>query len=216
MEYKNINIRNLYIDLLNKIKNVEGVDKDYVDGLIQVIDYHLTALDTDLSAIESVIPDDASISNPLITADDIPAQVNADWNATSGPAVILNKPSIPSAQVNSDWNATSGVAQILNKPDLMSMDSVVTTISSSGWTQPTGETYYYKDIPGVFISDPAGDFFIFPGGTAPGVPYPAAEAAAYALVYDARTVKSGSNIIVRLYASAEPQSSFTVRFIIFI
>ena len=62
------------------------------------------------------------------------AQVNSDWNATSGVAEILNKPTlsavatsgdyddltnkptIPAAQVNSDWNATSGVAQILNKP----------------------------------------------------------------------------------------------------
>ena len=44
--------------------------------------------------------------------------VNADWNATSGDAQILNKPTIPSAQVNSDWNATSGVAQILNKPTI--------------------------------------------------------------------------------------------------
>ena len=29
---------------------------------------------------------------------------------------LINKPTIPAAQVNSDWNATSGVAQILNKP----------------------------------------------------------------------------------------------------
>jgi len=29
-----------------------------------------------------------------------------------------NKPTIPAAQVNSDWNATSGVAEILNKPSL--------------------------------------------------------------------------------------------------
>lgn len=60
--------------------------------------------------------------------------VNADWNAHSGAAQILNrpdlaavatsgkyadlsgKPTIPAAQVNADWNATSGVAQILNKP----------------------------------------------------------------------------------------------------
>lgn len=42
--------------------------------------------------------------------------VNADWNATSGDAQILNKPTIPLAQVNSDWLATSGVAEILNKP----------------------------------------------------------------------------------------------------
>lgn len=31
---------------------------------------------------------------------------------------LLNKPTIPAAQVNSDWNAVSGVAEILNKPSL--------------------------------------------------------------------------------------------------
>lgn len=31
---------------------------------------------------------------------------------------LLNKPTIPAAQINSDWNAVSGVAQILNKPTL--------------------------------------------------------------------------------------------------
>ena len=37
--------------------------------------------------------------------------------ATSGSYNDLtNKPNIPPAQVNSDWNASSGVAQILNKP----------------------------------------------------------------------------------------------------
>ena len=39
--------------------------------------------------------------------------------ATSGSYNDLsNKPTIPSAQVNSDWNASSGVAEILNKPTL--------------------------------------------------------------------------------------------------
>ena len=31
---------------------------------------------------------------------------------------LSNKPSIPAAQVNADWNAASGVAEILNKPSL--------------------------------------------------------------------------------------------------
>lgn len=31
---------------------------------------------------------------------------------------LTDKPTIPAAQVNSDWNASSGVAQILNKPSL--------------------------------------------------------------------------------------------------
>ena len=82
----------------------------------------------------------ADLSNkPSIPA----AQVNADWNASSGVAEILNKPtlatvatsgsytdlsnkpSIPDAQVNSDWDAVSGVAQILNKPTLA-------TVATSG------------------------------------------------------------------------------------
>ena len=47
-------------------------------------------------------------------------QKQSDWNQTDTEAVdyIKNKPTIPSAQVNSDWNAVSGVAQILNKPSL--------------------------------------------------------------------------------------------------
>jgi hypothetical protein len=48
------------------------------------------------------------------------AQVNADWNATSGVAQILNKPSIPAAQQPPDWNASTGVTRILNKPALFS------------------------------------------------------------------------------------------------
>ena len=52
-------------------------------------------------------------------------QVNADWNATSGVAEILNKPTIPNAQVNSDWNASSGVAEILNKPTIPSITNLV-------------------------------------------------------------------------------------------
>ena len=31
---------------------------------------------------------------------------------------LTNKPTIPAAQVNSDWNSSSGVSQILNKPTL--------------------------------------------------------------------------------------------------
>lgn len=50
--------------------------------------------------------------------------------ATSGSYNDLtNKPTIPSAQVNSDWNATSGVAQILNKPTIPTKTSQLTNDS---------------------------------------------------------------------------------------
>ena len=48
---------------------------------------------------------------------------------------LTNKPTIPAAQVNSDWNASSGVAQILNKPNLA---NVATTGSYNDLTnKPT-------------------------------------------------------------------------------
>ena len=78
------------------------------------------------------------------------AQVNSDWDASSGVAQILNKPSlatvatsgsysdltnkptIPSAQVNSDWNANSGVAEILNKPTIPTLPTLTDLTSSIG------------------------------------------------------------------------------------
>ena len=46
---------------------------------------------------------------------------------------LLNKPTIPAAQVNSDWNASSGVAQILNKP------SLATVATSGDYTDLTNK-----------------------------------------------------------------------------
>ena len=43
-----------------------------------------------------------------------------------------NLPTIPAAQVNSDWNATSGVAEILNKPTIPTG-----TVTSVGLTMPS-------------------------------------------------------------------------------
>ena len=92
------------------------------------------------------------------------APVNADWNATSGLAQILHKPTIPSipgdasqsasglmsaadktkldgiaagatntpAPVNADWNAESGLAQILHKPTIPVIDSELSQTSTNG------------------------------------------------------------------------------------
>ena len=50
---------------------------------------------------------------------------------------LSNKPTIPAEQVNADWNATSGKAQILNKPTI---PSAITESTVSGWgfTKNTG------------------------------------------------------------------------------
>lgn len=53
--------------------------------------------------------------------------------ATSGSYNDLtNKPTIPAAQVNSDWNATSGVAQILNKPTIPTVGDAEIEIQKNG------------------------------------------------------------------------------------
>ena len=51
--------------------------------------------------------------------------------ATSGSYTDLsNTPSIPSAQVNSDWNASSGVAEILNKPTIPTVPTNVSAFTN--------------------------------------------------------------------------------------
>ena len=63
-------------------------------------------------------------------------QEQADWNQSDDTAVdfIKNKPTIPAAQVNADWNATSGVSEILNKPTIpaaITVDSALSTTSEN-------------------------------------------------------------------------------------
>jgi hypothetical protein len=63
--------------------------------------------------IESAIDDlQTEILLKANTADISAVGFSNDYNDLS------NLPTIPAAQVNSDWNATSGVAEILNKPSL--------------------------------------------------------------------------------------------------
>lgn len=62
---------------------------------------------------------------------------------------LLNKPVIPPAQVNSDWNAVSGVAAILNKPTLLSQftnDQNFITRASLSATAPLN----YNNVTGAF------------------------------------------------------------------
>jgi len=111
-------------------------------GNVQTVIDELASEKADSSALATVATSgdyDDLLNKPTIPS----AQVNSDWNAVSGVAEILNKPSlatvatsgdyddllnkptIPAAQVNSDWNANSGVAEILNKPSLA-------TVATSG------------------------------------------------------------------------------------
>ena len=68
----------------------------------------------------------------------------ADVATTGDYNDLINQPSIPAAQVNSDWNATSGVAEILNKPTLSSG-----TVTSVGLTMPTAFSVANSPVTGA-------------------------------------------------------------------
>lgn len=92
----------------------------------------------------------------LATFPTIPAaQVNSDWNASSGVAAILNKPTIPAAQVNSDWNASSGPALIFNKPTLVSSwtndAGYITSSALSPYLTIAGAAAIYQPI-GAYLT----------------------------------------------------------------
>lgn len=65
-------------------------------------------------------------------------QAQSDWEETDigNPAFIKNKPNIPEAQVNADWNAITGAAQILNKPSIPADLGDLT--NNAGYTKNAG------------------------------------------------------------------------------
>ena len=112
---------------------VDGTSVVNASGVAEITMPTVPSLKALAAGSNITITEDA---NSVTIAAAASTQVNSDWNAVSGVAQILNKPSlatvattgdytdlsnkptIPAAQVNSDWDAVSGVSQILNKPSL--------------------------------------------------------------------------------------------------
>lgn len=100
-------------------KTISATDTTYTAGTGIDITNNVIS-NTQTSAEWGNITGDIEDQTDLQTALDLKAN-SADLAtvATSGSYNDLeDKPTIPAAQVNSDWNAVSGVAQILNKPTL--------------------------------------------------------------------------------------------------
>ena len=99
----------------------------------------------DSESLDSII---ASIEQQIAGKMD---KVTLSAVATSGSySDLSDKPTIPAEQVNADWNAMSGKAQILNKPTI---PAAVTESTVSGWgfTKNTGT--YSKPSSGIPKSD---------------------------------------------------------------
>ena len=103
----NTNIQNLQRDKQNNIDANNKLSYQYVDGLATVAhsgDYNDLSNKPTIPTAVSDLTNDAN----YITSADVPAQVNADWTATSGAAQILNKPTLAAV-------ATSGNASDLTQ-----------------------------------------------------------------------------------------------------
>lgn len=108
-------------------------------------------------------------NKPVIPA----AQVNSDWDASSGVAQILNKPIIPAAQIQSDWNQSNNLLldYIKNKPslatvatsglysDLSGKPSIPAAQIQSDWNQSnTSLLDYIKNKPSIPASQIQSDW----------------------------------------------------------
>lgn len=62
-------------------------------------------------------------------ADLAPVAISGSYND------LYNKPIIPGPQINSDWNATTGPAEILNKPTIPTVNNSTITIKQGGTTK---------------------------------------------------------------------------------
>ena len=86
---------NNYVVNINRIIG-EQVQSDWDQADDQAPDY-IKNKPTIPTATSDLTNDGEDGINPFITAADVTAQVNSDWNAVSGVAEILNKPTIPAA-----------------------------------------------------------------------------------------------------------------------
>ena len=93
---------------------------DYIKNKPDLSVYATTAdLSTGLAAKQDVINDLSTIRSGAAAGATAVQPADLATVATTGDyADLTNKPTIPAAQVNSDWNASSGVAEILNKPHI--------------------------------------------------------------------------------------------------
>lgn len=195
MEREKINIRNMYIELLNKIKNVEGVDKDYVDDLIEVVDLHLNALDQDLSAITNVIPEEATVTNKLVSESEIQdIELDIETITSSISAITLDvsgiKEVIPSGATSSNKLATAS-----DLPKDMIQEELY--IAASSWSSASGSYYRNVQLSNDFDPSYIPTFYIHPDDR-----NDAAKCASFRLITSCNLGTDGDFVL--LSASAQP------------
>lgn len=225
-----INVRNIYIELLNKIKNVQGVDKDYVDDLIELVDDEITSLDSDINAITSVIPESASVSNQLATAEDIPdvTQIELDLQTLTASVSAIDL-LIPSGASSSNQLATANDIPPVKSGDLTyglttdykeyngDYDGTIAfinervTVNTSGWSgSPDASGYYTKAVNMSSLLTLGWRPIVSIIGSTDDVKETAAQSAAYNLIDIFNFTNSGSHTVLTLKTKTIPTETFYI------
>jgi hypothetical protein len=120
---------NNYVVNINRIIG-EQVQSDWDQADDQAPDY-IKNKPTIPTATSDLTNDGEDGINPFITAADVTAQVNSDWDATSGVAEILNKPTIPTNTSDLVNDGENGVDPFITAAD------VPASVTSVGLTMPS-------------------------------------------------------------------------------
>lgn len=99
--------------------------RNLVTNVVENIELDLPASTTALAGL--MLPSDKTKLNGIAAGAEV--NVNADWNATKGDALILNKPTIPTVDVNKEYVDTQ-LATKSDLPDYTVFDIVVEITSS--------------------------------------------------------------------------------------
>jgi hypothetical protein len=109
--------------------------RNLVTNVVENIELNLPASTTALAGL--MLPSDKTKLNGIAAGAEV--NVNADWNATEGDALILNKPTIPTVDVNKEYVDT----QLATKSDLpdYTVFDIVMEITSSDNPSISQENY---------------------------------------------------------------------------
>lgn len=188
MSNDHINVRNVYIELLNKLKMVEGVDIQYIDHLVDLLNQDIYLVETDVQWLESLIPSGASSENKLATASDI--------STLSGSVSAIQEVIPESASSGNTLATDDDLPWVVNR-----------AIGSTDWTLNGS---YYEVTLQMYGRASAVLMAIDP----PTPPASAAMIADYNLISHFTFTRSGTMTSVTLYAKTAPSDEVDLQFIL--
>lgn len=207
MAEQNYNIPNLYVDLIRKIKQIEGVDIEYIDRLVEILYNDINLIGNAVDSIMSYIPSGTSDENQLVNQTQVPDISELVGRVSDLETAVTNIDDvIPGTASSSNLLAT--LADIPAIPNVINPVYVEFTVNS--WTLVSGSYRASFQIQGVLNYTLPHFLFIRPLSAATETP---AENAAFSLITKSTIegdVIPPVNSSLTLFADTEPATPFKI------